>query len=174
MKKGSMLFFVAVLSAMSCALVQANDVGTLRSTTAANPPDEVNIFNPGQEVYVLGLGLLPNTWYHVWIVPDQLNWIIGMPIPPQVPGTIKLAVLTDLVGNFPINLIWPAAVPGKYDIIADCQQAGTLLRFDVNDSLDDFETQGAAGFFVIPQIPLGTIMALFACFAAFYMKRKKS
>jgi len=174
MKKVLTLFFLVMLFAMSCALVQAvEDVGTLRSTTAANPPDEVNVFNPGDEVYVLGLGLLPNTVYDVWIVVDQPNWVIGMPLPPQVPGTIKLNVLTDFLGNFPINKIWAFAVPGPYDIVADCQEAGTIGIYDVFDSLDDFETQRTAGFFVIPQVPLGTAMVLFACFAAFCIQRKK-
>jgi len=158
---------------MSCVLVQANDIGTLRSTTVANPPNEVNLFNPGQEVYVLGLGLLPNTWYDVWIVVDQPNWILGMPLPPQVPGTIRLAIRTDAMGNFPINKIWAFAVPGQYDIVADCQQAGAIGMYDMFDSLDDFETQVTAGFFVIPQVPLGTVMVLFACFAAFCIRRKK-
>lgn len=181
MEKNLIIISIVMLFAISCVLVQAQagDIGTLRSTTAANPPDEVNIFNPGDEVYVLGLGLLPNAHYDVWIVPDQINWVLGMPLPLAVPGTIVLNIVTDGFGNFPKTLIWTSATPGKYDIIADCQQVGapapgtTPGLFDAFDSLDDFETQVTAGFFVIPEIPLGTVMGLFACFAAFYVKRKK-
>ena len=180
MKKNLIIISIVVLFAMSCVLVQANDIGTLRSTTAANPPDEVNVFNPGDEVYVLGLGLLPNAPYDVWIVSDQINWVFGTPLPPPFPGTIVLNIVTDGFGNFPKTLIWVSAAPGKYDIIADClpipgvPSPGTLPGlFDAFDSLDDFETQVTAGFFVIPEIPLGTVMGLFACFAAFCVKRKK-
>ena len=182
MKKNLIIISIAMLFAISCVLVQAQegDIGTLRSTTAANPPDEVNVFNPGDEVYVSCLGLLPNALYEVWIVPDQINWVFLTPLPPPFPGTIVLYIVTDPLGNFPKTLIWPSAALGKYDIIADCQPGpwapfpDTMPDvFDMFDSLDDFETQVTAGFFVIPEIPLGTVMGLFACFVAFYVKRKK-
>jgi len=175
------LFFATVIIALVfgvtlvlAAPVYANpDVGTLKSTTSADPAVEVNQFNPGEAVYVKGLGLMPDSRYKIYIVTDQANWVIGTSIPPPVPGALQPTVTTDSNGNFGLTLIWSSAAPGYYDIIADCQDHGNTGQYDVYDSLDDFEV-GTAGFFVIPEVALGTIGALSAAFAAAFLKYRKA
>jgi hypothetical protein len=166
----SLAFWVTLVLVTS---VYANqDPGTLKSTISTDPEDEVNRFNPGDAVYVKGLGLMPNSRYKIYIVTDQAKWVIDTSIPNPVPGTEQPTVTTDSYGNFGLTLIWSSAAPGYYDIIADCQDHGTKEQYDVYDSLDDFEV-GTAGFFVISESALGTIGVLSAAFAAVFLKHRK-
>lgn len=152
------------------------DCGTLKSTTEDNPPDEVDNFNAGDEVWVAGEGLRPDTDYVVFVVPDQ-DWVLDVTDFEQIIVTEAtfLEIHTNSTGDFPPTMIWDYADPGKYDMIADCQDETidtTEYTYDVYDALDDFEVEGTAGFFVIPGTQLGTIAVLLAGFASLLLKKR--
>ncbi len=114
-------------------------------------------FSIPDEAYVMGSGYSPNTAYDIYVVEDVVAWSDGMVIPSRVPGTAA-SVSSDTDGNIPATLVWSAPlVPGKYDVVVDVNADGA---YDVDvDALDDSDIQVTAGFFVIPEVPLGTIMA---------------
>lgn len=121
-------------------------------------------FLPGENVYVVGSGYSPSTTYDIYVVNDVTTWTNGMPIPPRVIGT-EATVTSDVAGNIPVSLAWGAPLKiGKYDIVVDVNGNGVYDE-DV-DALDDSDIQVTAGFNVIPEYSLGTIMGLLACFAA--------
>jgi len=68
-------------------------------------------------------------------------------------------------------LLWASASPGYYDIFADSQAKGTIGVYDAYDDLDDLDVNMSAGFFVIPEVPLGVVAVLTACFAGLGVKR---
>jgi hypothetical protein len=142
---------------------------TLKSPTDT---EEANNFLPSESVYAKGSAMSKNRNYKIYIIPDT-TIVEGMAIPtPLVP---PVTVTTDANGRFSPTLIWSAPLtPGLYDIIADCQDEGTLGSFDDRDAIDDEETHVTAGFFVIPEALLGTIGTLSAAFAATFLKYRKA
>jgi PKD repeat protein len=129
-----------------------------------------DVFNIGDEVCVVGTGYTPDSSIEVQVVND-VTWIDGMSIPSFIA---KTTVPTDAFGDvFDAYAVWSFATPGKYDIVVDVDGNGV---YDVGvDAIDDFDVD-TAGFFVIPEIPLGTIMALTSMLAGFviYSKRVKT
>jgi hypothetical protein len=160
---------------MVIPFVCAGHSGTITSTDATGTA-EINEFQLTEDIYAKGSGMSPDADYEIYIIVDT-TITLGMSIPSSVVQTIN--VTTDSSGAFGPTLIWDAAppelllLPGDYDIIADCLDYGTQGVYDVYDAIDDNEIHTTAGFFVIPQIPLGTISVLLACFAAMLFKRKK-
>ena len=115
------------------------------------------------DVYGIGTGYRPSTTYNVYVVED-VTWVDGMAIPPRVLGTAT-TVTSDAAGNIPATLLWSATLePGKYDIVVDVD--GDDLYYAEADALDDSDIEVTAGFFVIPEVPLGPIMATMGMFAA--------
>ena len=111
------------------------------------------------KVYATGTGYYPNTTYDVYLVED-VTWVDGMAIPPRVPGTAT-SISSDASGNVPATLLWSdPLVPGKYDIVVDFDSDG--LYYTESDALDDNDIEVTAGFFAIPEVPLGTLMASLA------------
>ena len=109
----------------------------------------------------------------LYIVEDT-TWSDGMDIPDRVSGT-ETSVTTDANGNIPAGAVaWNGPLtPGKYDIIIDVNSNG---KYDEGiDALDDEDIEVTAGFFVIPEYPLGTVVGLAMCLAALavYQKRFK-
>ena len=142
---------------------------TLKSPTDT---EEVNNFQPSDNVYAKGSAMSRNKNYTIYIIPDT-TIVEGMAIP--TPVTPPVNVTTDGNGHFSPTLIWSATLqPGLYDIIADCQGEGVVGHFDDRDAIDDEETHVTAGFFVIPEAALGTIGALSAAFAAAFLKYRKA
>jgi PKD repeat protein len=121
-------------------------------------------FQLSDEVYATGTGYSASTTYDVYLVED-VTWVDGMAIPARVPGTTT-SISSDATGNVPATLLWSdPLVLGKYDIVVDVDGDG--LYYAESDALDDNDIQVTAGFFVIPEFWLGTILALAGCFAAF-------
>jgi uncharacterized repeat protein (TIGR02543 family) len=115
------------------------------------------------KVYATGTGYQPQTTYDIYVVEDVM-WVDGMAIPPRVPGTTA-TVTADGDGTVPPTLLWSnPLVPGKYDIIVDVDGDG--LYYSDSDALDDNDIEVTAGFFVIPELPIGTILATLSMFAA--------
>ena len=125
------------------------------------------------DVYANGTCYQPQTTYDIYVVED-VTWVDGMAIPPRVPGTAT-TVTTDANGNIPPTLLWSNPLtPGKYDIIVDVDGDG--LYYAESDALDDNDVEVTAGFFVIPEVPLGTLTAAIGMFGALmaFVKFKRS
>ena len=135
---------------------------TIESCDSAGVKDD--LFDLPEDVYVFGIGYAPSTTYDMYMVDDAATWSDGIAIPPRVSGTAS-AVSSDATGDIPTTLVWGSPlVPGKYDIVVDVNGNGV---YDAGvDVLDDSDIQVTAGFFVIPELPLGTILGLVSCFAA--------
>ncbi|NVM57463.1 MAG: hypothetical protein HWN51_05025 [Desulfobacterales bacterium] len=127
-------------------------------------------FDIADTVYVKGAGYSPSTTYDVYLVED-VTWVDGMAIPPPVAGTIA-SISSDATGNVPATLLWSdPLVPGRYDIVVDVDGDG--LYYAESDALDDNDIEVTAGFFVIPEYPLGTVLGLVTCFAALAAYKSK-
>jgi hypothetical protein len=75
-------------------------------------------------------------------------------------------VSSDACGNIPPTIVWRHDLtPGKYDIIVDVN--GNCLYDKDIDCLDANDCQVNAGFFVIPEYLLGTILGLAGFLAAY-------
>jgi hypothetical protein len=106
-------------------------------------------------------------------VTKDLTWNNGMTIPtyPDEDYVYGAGFMTKDAGVLgPSTFIWLDLIPGKYDIVSDVNDNG--IYDEGIDALDDFDVN-TAGFFVIPEIPFGTILALATCMLAlvFYKKR---
>ncbi len=124
-------------------------------------------FDIPEDVYVVGSGYIVDVGPHshdLYVVEDVATWTDGMAIPSRVAGTAT-TVSSDGSGNIPATLVWSGPlVPGKYDIVVDVNGNGL---YDANvDALDDSDVQVTAGFFVVPEVPLGTVMASVAMIIA--------
>jgi PKD repeat protein len=119
-----------------------------------------NEFYPGDDVCAILSGFSPDTSYEVQVVKD-VAWSDGTSIPSYVA---KATLVTDAFGEVAdAYIVWSGATPGKYDMIVDVN--GNSI-YDVGvDAIDDFDVS-TAGFFVIPELPIGTIMSLVAGFTA--------
>jgi len=125
----------------------------------------------GEDVYVVGGGYEGIHAQEIFIVEDVATWTDGMDIPSRVPGTATY-VSSTVTGDVPPTLVWSAPlVPRKYDIVVD---VNVDFRYDHGvDALDDMDVN-LAGFFVVPEYPLGTILGLAMCFAALAVFKSKS
>jgi hypothetical protein len=131
---------------------------------------EKNFFITGETIYFKGSGFNANITAYVYVVSD-VNWTDGMPIPARVANTTT-EVATDASGNFGVTKVWHSAVHGQYDIVVDTNGDGKYNS--AIDALDNNNIVGAAGFLVTPEYPLGAVLALAACFAAFAVINRKS
>ena len=127
-------------------------------------------FYPGEDVYVSGSGFDPCTTFDIYVVCDKATWNDGDAIPSRVAGTAT-TVSSDASGNIPPTIVWPHDLtPGKYDIVIDVCANG---KYDKDiDCLDNNDIQVTAGFFIIPEYLLGTILGVAGCFAAFGVFRR--
>jgi hypothetical protein len=124
-------------------------------------------FNPGETIRINGSSFSTSQDYNIYIVHNT-TWYDDMLIPSRVSGTNE-TVSSDSSGNIPPARVWLSAQPGKIDIDGNG-------RYEVDvDALDDLDISGA-GFFVIPEYALGTILALAVCFAgvAVYRRSKRT
>jgi len=152
------------------------DPGEVWATDADGIKKEV--FNPTDTVYVKGVGLRKGLKYKISIVEDTGTQIkSGDPIPTNNIVAWKV-ITTDLQdGSFGPEDIWiQPLMPGCYDVFADCLEEGTQGYYDPGIDAKDEESPlvTTAGFFVIPEIPLGTLTGLLASFSAtLIIKRKR-
>ncbi|MGQ9726819.1 MAG: hypothetical protein ACUVQL_06785 [Candidatus Bathycorpusculaceae bacterium] len=137
-------------------------LGGLESCDSAG--NTVNEFNPGDPVYLKGSGLEPGGIYHIYIVRDYSSWITSETHISDlyiVEGPIIVDVTAGgYIENQPV-LIWESASPGYYDIWADSQTDGETDFYDECDAIDNLDVNDA-GFFIISEMLIITIPALFA------------
>jgi uncharacterized repeat protein (TIGR02543 family) len=115
------------------------------------------------KLYAAGNGYAASTTYDVYLVED-VTWVDGMVIPPRVPSTAT-TVTSDAAGDVSTTSLWNnPLVAGKYDILVDVDGDG--LYYAETDALDDNDIKITAGFFVVPELPLGTILASLSMFVA--------
>ena len=128
----------------------------------------IDTFMVYENVYASGSGYEANTVYNVYVVVDT-NWIDGMPIPSYVT---RYTVTSSSSGIIPPILVWGQPLtPGKYDIVVDVNGNG---KYDAGvDALDDNQMQVTAGFFVVPEYPLGTFLGVVTCIAALAVFKSK-
>jgi hypothetical protein len=124
---------------------------------------EKNTFYPGENVYVKGSGFMDSATLDIYVV-KHTTWTDGDTIPPRVAGTAT-TVTSNSSGKI-LAIVWHAPLtPGKYDIVIDVNGNG---KYDKNiDCLDSNDCEVTAGFFVVPEYVLGTILGLAGCIAAF-------
>jgi len=123
-------------------------------------------FNWDEGVYVFGSGYTPTMTYDLYIVEDVATWTDGMPLPSPV---VQTTVTADGDGNIPVTKVWIAKLEvGEYDIVVDVNDNGEYNE-DV-DALDDLDVN-SAGFFIIPELPSGTILGLATCIATLGLYR---
>ncbi len=165
-----LLTFILFTLLLSLAYATQITGGTITSISKPTDREEINKFKPTDNVYAKGSALKPLRRYIIYIIND--TWLEeGMVIPPSVANPVTAT--TDATGYLAPTLIWASPLkPGNYDIIADCQDEGVKGFLDDSDAIDDMEINDTAGFFVIPEVPFGVIMALSACALAFLIKRK--
>jgi len=168
----TLLTLAFILSTPMFSLAHATQItgGTITSLSKPTDREEINKFKPTDSVYAKGSALKPLRRYIIYIINDT-TLIEGMMIPPSVANPVTATA--DATGYLAPTLVWASPLkPGNYDIIADCQDEGVRGYLDDSDAIDDMEINYTAGFFVIPEVPLGAIMALSACALAFLIKRK--
>jgi hypothetical protein len=159
--------YFAVDFARNCETFKSTTV-TFEMQTSIESCDSTgtkkDTFGVTKRVYATGSGYSPDTTYNIYIVEDVITWTDGMTIPTRVPGTIE-TVTTDNDGNIPVTILSnePLAL-GKYDILVDFEGNG---KYDQNmDALDSCDVELTAGFHVIPDVPLGTAIAIVSMIVA--------
>jgi hypothetical protein len=121
-----------------------------------------NTFSQHEDVYATGSGFTPNTVVDIWVV-NRTTWTDGMPIPSN--GIVTKNVPVNGAGNIIPTVIWHQLLtPGTYDIVVDANRNGVYNQ--AVDCLDAGGCNVVAGFFVIPELLLGTALGLAAFFAA--------
>jgi len=117
-----------------------------------------NTFLAFEEVYVTGDYFAPSAAsFDIYVVDDVPTWVDGMAIPSRVPGT-AVSVSSSSDGSVSTTLVWSAPLAvGMYDIVVDVDGDGVYDKG--KDALDDNDIRVTAGFNVIPEVPMGTIMA---------------
>jgi len=120
----------------------------------------------GENLYVKGSGYGYPAWILVTITKD-ITWTDQMPIPVLYDPDHVWGVAgfqSNTVGELiPSTFIWLELDPGKYDIVVDVNDNG--VYDECIDALDDFDVD-TAGFFVVPEVAIGSIMAVAAMFTA--------
>jgi hypothetical protein len=129
--------------------VTCNSTGTTQST-----------FDLGETVYFTATGFSASTTYPVIVVSHQPLWNAGQSIPTAIATN---SITTDGSGNIAATSIYNSAAPGEYDVIVDANSNGI---FDQGDLLLN-NVVSSAGLFVLPEYPLGAIVALIASISAF-------
>ncbi len=126
---------------------------------------KVDTFNPSETVYVKGDNYGSSASYAIYVVEDVVTWVDGMFIPARMAGTAT-TVASNGAGTVGPVAVWSAPLmPGKYDIVVDVNGNG---KYDSGiDALDSDDVQITGGFLVIPEYPMGAIVGLAGCLAAF-------
>ena len=166
MKKSSFLLIAFLLVTTLPAIMpnsvkapEAEYIPTIESCDGVGIPKDAFWLN--HYVYVKGSDFDEFESYDLYVVED-VTWVDNMTIPTRVPGT------PTSVASLGEGIILATSLgqldPGKYDILVDFNGNG---KFDEGiDPLDDNDIEVTAGFFVVPEFWLGTILGLGGCFAA--------
>jgi hypothetical protein len=174
-------------------------------TTNSTGEEEINVFNIGDPVYLktnpnalypLGAGVRGNFTVYIFegniVLNSTLEGHEGDKIPDDI-GTLAappLDIHTNFDGHFgqdsqggPV-LIWNSAALGQFTIVLDkkCDWNGVPdANYGYWHSGTDYREDGCTavptppGFFVIPDVPLGTLAAIVSLFCGlgFFAKIKK-
>jgi hypothetical protein len=111
-----------------------------------------NCFYAGDSVYVT----VPEAGLTVslYVVADKSTWNDGDPLTDVSPDGVETLTLNSGQGTQTIQICGAPLAARYYDIVMDVDRDGV---FDAElDCVDDLEI---AGFFVIPEVPFGAIMA---------------
>jgi hypothetical protein len=173
----AVLLFTLLIGVCAFALVRtaaSSGVATCHFESGDSYGAKKDTFYPGEDVYVYGSDFLPSQTLKIYIVNDKATWNDGDAIPSRIAGTAT-TVSSQPDGKILPTIVWHHDLtPGKYDIVIDVNGNG---YYNKNiDCLDDNDLQVTAGFLIIPEYVLGTILGLagfFAAFGAFRMFKSK-
>ncbi len=156
--------------------------GTPTLTSSDSGGNEINVFTPGQTVYVKGSGLHPNRAYKLWIQDEPVSEEELLSA-GEDPSGAQVTVTTgpdngNASGGFPPTAIWaiPADTPithNEYDIVADKQSdAGNTGRYNVaSDGIDSATVVGMVA--PIPELPTSILLLTgLAALASYFVLRK--
>ena len=124
--------------------------------------NEKNEFYPGENVSVMGTGLVSDTNYTIWIQPDPVNDSDTLNASVD-PSESQETVTTDAEGNFGQMEIWnniSAGAQVNYDIVVDKQDDGANTG-KYNAASDGIDAASTEVGFTAP-IPELASIALFA------------
>ena len=158
----STFYSVGSEQTLSCIIESCDAAGT-----------EKNTFTPSEAVRVVGSGYPPSETYDIYVV--QHGTLVDAQTIPT-PVTPKTSVTPNPAGDIPsTTIVWsPTLIPGKYDVVVDVNHDG---KYNAGfDAVDDDDIDVNAGFFVIPEYIIGTVLAIVMCFAglAVYKRSKHS
>lgn len=143
---------------------KASSGPTIESCDGVGVPKDTFYLN--DYVYVKGSSYDPSSTCDFYMLRDEITWTDGMTIPSRISGT-PTSVSSDSSGDVLTTIAWVALFPGKYDILVDFNGDGYFN--EGLDALDDSDVQVTTGFFVITEIPFGTLLSLGTCIFAFVM-----
>jgi len=150
---------------------EENHICTIESCNL--PGVEKNTFSLTDTVYANGSGYSPSQFYYIYVV--QYGALVDTQVFPT-PITPRTNVQADEQGKIPVTSVWspsPQLTLGNYDIVVDVNGDG---KYNAGvDAIDTLDINGA-GFFVVPEYAIGTILALAVCFGgvAAYRKSKRN
>jgi hypothetical protein len=126
--------------------------------------DQMDYFEVGATVYIVGSGYSASTTYNLYVVEDVPTWIDSMTIPTRVPGTVP-TISSNSEGTIPATVAWSnPQIEGKFDIVIDVNNNG-VYNPGV-DALDDNDIEVTAGM-VIPELSPFSFLLLFSILAIF-------
>jgi hypothetical protein len=165
--KKTALLFILLTGLFALALVRTAtaSIETCHVESSDSYGAPKNTFYPNENVYVKGSGFPTfSTTFDIYVVNHKATWNDGDSIPPRVAGTAT--TVPGSSGNIPLTIVWQSPLtPGKYDIVIDVDGNG---KYNKNvDCLDTNDCKVTAGFVVLPEYVLGTILGLAGCMAAF-------
>ena len=187
LRKGLSLGLLAIVLLSCSFLVMAYGVidnPPVLWTTDAAGIAEIDLFNMGDTVYLrtnpnlnYPLGPGAGTTYDIYLfegnhVLNDGDLISSLGVPVVAPISITL------IGNghFGPTQIWASAVPGEYTVILDRTDTSGAGKWNIAvDFRDDLCTAipTPPSFFVIPEVPFGTLSAIASFAFAFILRARK-
>ncbi|MCW4024828.1 MAG: hypothetical protein NWF01_07330 [Candidatus Bathyarchaeota archaeon] len=165
MKKHSNKYLRIVLAFAGFCLI------FLATTVSANPPGitltscdstgtQTESYTVGQAMCLSGTGFAPSTTYNVYVV-NHTEWTEGRAIPERVAGSAT-SLTTDESGEFFAFVMWSTAEEGVTDMLVDADGNGVY-----NSAIDALDDNHVTSLFVVPEYPLGVLIAVVTGFVAF-------
>jgi len=122
-------------------------------------------------VFCSGESFVPDEIVDLYLVEDVAVWSSGIELNSLSVVSLVEEVQIDGVGNLPSTLLWGGPLTaGSFDVVADVDRDG-VYTVGV-DALGDNHVNVSATMFVIPEIPLGSLLGLVACLVAIIVKSK--
>lgn len=128
-----------------------------------------DVFLVSETVYVTVNPFVPipaGQMVALYVVVSQEVWNDGDPLTDVSDG---VETLSWTVSSEPQTFqIWvPLLEVGQYDIVVDVDNDGVFdLELDLIDTWSAFDPEVTAGFLVVPEVPLGTLIAFSSMFIA--------